>query len=105
MGTYPIVRPIRYRVRSWRVRGTGSGELLSIITTMTVRMRVGIVVVGWIEARCPSWRGLYPYVGVVIYPTNKRCALHLRNSAINLERSMTKGDTRGVEPCWPSCPL
>jgi len=46
METHPAVGPIGYRVRSWRVYGTGSGELLSIVTAVTVGVRMGIVIVG-----------------------------------------------------------
>lgn len=56
MVTHPVVGSVRDRVGSWLVYGAGSGELLSIVTAMAVivRVGVGIRVVGWIGARCPS---------------------------------------------------
>ena len=48
-----------------------------------VRVRVGIGVVGWVEARCPSRNRLHPHACVVVYPVDKRCTLHLGKSSFN----------------------
>ena len=56
-----------------------------IAVAMGVGMSVVVVVVSWIEARCPGRDGLHPSVGAVIYPTDEGRALHLRNSTTNVE--------------------
>ena len=101
MGPHPVVGPIGYRVGPWRIYGTGSGELLSGVATMTVGVRVGIVVVGLVEARRPSRDGLHSRVCDVVYPTDEGRALHLRDSVINVGRSVTGGDPTRAEPYWP----
>ena len=77
MGTHPVIRSIGYRIGSWWIHDTGSGELLPVVA-VTVEVGVGVGVVGWIEARRPRRNGLHPHVCVVTYTADERRALDLR---------------------------
>jgi hypothetical protein len=105
MGAHPVIRPIGYRVCSWWVYGTRSGELLSVVIVVVMRVRVGVVigVVGWVKARRPSRNGLDSHVGVVIQPADKGRALHLRTRLINSKWPTTQDRTTRTAPCLPPC--
>ena len=67
--------------------------MLSVVAAMTVGVRLIIEIVGWVGARCPGRGG--SHICVVVHPTDERCALHLGNGLIKLERETAEAVVLG----------